>query len=1081
MPKGKSQRVQQTQQRNNDRLTMRTERQSPYLKIYGAKPELFDAFPPEERKEIENMTVDLPEGITEEEFAMAVMGAMSDDERMNDRLTSSSKYGSDYDFNHVYMTDNMVKEGGDDRFNGFEKVMVDARKKAIEAVEDFKNGNKEKIHYYHNKFIDGMTTVIGKQGNEEKDVQRTDLYSLEMAGKLLEKPEFKDRLKEGAVTNLSNFSKIQNITVDNLKRKNEFLENIPEKGTKEREDKLVDIVLSSYILNHNVKKAKDAKDALVSEFRNKAVEWGHKSGGTFTTGNTDPEATVLSEKVAKNTVDGIEMMLASEDGYNKIKELYGDAIKNSPLFTMLKDADDDELCNIFETSSDTLKMTNADFKDFKEVSIPPQYEEEAKQRTESGLKEIEETKKTVLDDLKIRSDEFLRHKKYEDQEVSSGDKEDKIRESLGQIDDLLSVLEDADPSYRKLFAGNQEKFAAVKESLKELNEFVKNMDTTPGSMDFNKYNDLSRKVEEKAADYLGYKKDNHTNSSYERKRISAVDKVHDALEYKRRSIQKWNETRFDEAAQDIRDDYNLDVKGAMKGQEFKENSRQKIQKMVDEYKKDKPKTENGKDIGLFNEDVRKAFYGGEYGKLKSPRGYSITRSSVITVSMMAMAATGEYSIEDLNDPKKFTEEKRKMGEEVIRRMQSDNPEDHKWIAGNIIEGQKKMVDMVNNFCEKNDILADGFENTAQYKDLAMATQEIFDSYQEFFHCLKEGDEYLKETQPDATYKTADEFRNMVQDKIRPILTLTGQYSKMMDSAQKFLNNGYFDGGMVQNAIQTRMMKELLKEKRAQNPEKPVTELLKPEEIEQELLAETIVVGNEGSKVAGLFTIEQDLGYGIKAKDIYVDKLIDGTMFKDMKVDRNTFKATDAPNPSKLKAQYKFDIMKSNKEFHSQKNHIVQDASYKLKEKMVGDGAYDVWSSYCDSESKLGQNIAFNMYTDKKRDYTAAAKQYVKEQMAVNLCAKFPDKFKNASKDDIIKGVEKFPEFKKLEANVDKMSLEEVTDLWGKDVTSDIINKTVEKQMKNIEKNKNKENTVQKNTVKTETKNKNNEMNMNILS
>lgn len=1067
MPKGAlSEKAKQSQQVFQDKLNQIPGTSKGYYKLYGSKPELFNVFPEAEKKEIESMKVDLPEGITEEDFMTAVMGAMSGDERMSERLTSSSKYGSDYDFNHVYMTDNLVKEGGDKRFSGFEKVCVDGRKKAIQAVEEYKKGNKEPLQKYQKQFLEGMKTQIGRNDSKEKDVTRHDMYWAKLAYGLLQKPEFEEMKKDNAIANMYNQAKQLDYTEKNIQRKKELIEEMPEPKSKEREDKLVDIVLGEYIMTHYSRKLDVLKEQNKADFRKTAEEWGYtKKDDDFVVGNFNPEADGLANQQAKNNVDGIDMMLMEEGGYEKVKELYAEEIKQTPLFQMLNEADEDMLGSQLETATDTLNMLKGGFKDFR-TKVPPQYEEQANKRNAEAAKTFnrEAEKEKILAKLKPLSDKEHERREYNTYEVASGDEEFRIKESLEQINDIFKDLDNADPSFRKLFAGNQEKFKAVKESLKELNEFAKNMDITPGSMDFNRYNDLSRNVEKAATEYLDYKKEHHTDSSYEKKRIKAVDKVKNALQYKRRSLQAWNERQLDNADTKIMKDINAKIGGALKGDDMKAESSKRLKKIVDDYKKDKPQSAK-ENIGMFSTETRKVFYGGDYSQLGTKNSYSATRGAIVSISLMAMAATGKYSIEDLMDNTKFTEEKRKMGEEVVQHYLNGSHEDQKWIAGNMIEGQKKMVGMVNDFCAKNDILADGFEQSPEFNKIVFSSELLFDTYQELDHCKDEGDEYLKETQPDAPYKTTDELRGMVEDKMRPIATIVKSNATTMKHAQTYLEKGKFTPEILQTTLQSKMMKDLLKEKREQNPGKPITELLTPVEIENELVTELVVFNQVGPQLAYQVTNKKDMGYGHTLDEIYMDKIADGSIYDGMKIDRGAMKVENAPTPGKLSSQYRFDILKRDREMYSTISREVNDKSFDFKS-VEGDGPQEIARSYTDTVRNLGQKVGYHLYTDKRPEYKDNAKQYVKEQMALNLCEKCPDKFKNASKEEILKGVEQFPGYKNLEANIDKMGIEEVADLWQKDVTSDIINKTIEKQMKEIEK---KNNQPEKVNVNTKTK------------
>ena len=1036
-----------------------------YKRVYGVKPQLFNEFPKKEKEIVENMTVDLPEGLSEEEFMMVMMGAISADERMHNELSGSSNDGHFYRFNHVYMTDNMLVKLDDNRegkrMKGFEKVLVDARKNALDAVEAYKKGDKSLVQKYQQQFLDGAKQLAEIPEGSEKMLTKKGDYFFELAGKYIDQPGFREKNQDAASVNLRNYCHAHQVAKENVKRKQQMLEKVPPKGSKEREKQLIDVIASGYIVSRNRVRLEKEKDANIKLVQEEYGKMGHDKGSIFYSQHGAPFGYYMSDKSMINTVTGVDLILQEENGYEKIKEMYGESIKKTDLFQMLMNEDDEKLGNSLETVNLMIEMKKESFEDFKEVAIPQQLQEKAEVMSKPGKEETGEMLKEHIEGIQELSKEYKRHEKYRDQEVlQSGRKED-VRRSLNQIDDILANLEKADPSWRKMFSGKQDKFANVKESLKKLNEFSKNMDIEPGSPDYNQYIQLSKEVEKAAEEYLSDKKINHSDSNYEKKRIETVDAVHDALMYKRRSIAIWNDITFDTIASQEKKIINADIKTVVNNDERVAKAKENAQKYKEIYEKiAKTSTKSLK--------VKEIYYGGDYQNIKA-NSFSASRGAVVSIAVMKMAATGKYSLEDLADPSKFTEEKRKMGEEVVKHIEGGSHEDKKWIAGNIIEGQKKMMNMVDEFCNQHDILASDFGMTPEYATMKFTQDMIHDSYQELYHCLPEGDEYLKENYPNDPVQSAEQFRNDIQDRVRPIAEVMKAVYDIGQGVDQYLRTGKFDGNMVKAGMQLKVLKETLMEKQKQQPDKNLTKLLTADEIEKTLLKGTNAFSKAGVKLVTQLSTDPKTKDGVALLDAYIDQFADGSIYKDMKVDETGLKVENAPTASRLKADFRYEGFKNNKDaFYIMKDKIQDKISITEKKIENIKGAKDIYSNFLSTFTKMEMIILHSMSKqDVGKNYKDITKKYFKEKMALELCAKSPKAFENSKKEDILKGVENFKGYQELSKKIDSASIPEIMEFWDSDITQNIIDNTIHQQKEALEQktmSKNMDQNIEKETL-----------------
>lgn len=119
---------------------------------------------------------------------------------------------------------------------------------------------------------------------------------------------------------------------------------------------------------------------------------------------------------------------------------------------------------------------------------------------------------------------------------------------------------------------------------------------------------------------------------------------------------------------------------------------------------------------------------------KVPGGFSASRLVLSTVATCAMAAAG-YPVEDIFDPAKLTEEKQRVGEEVLRNMTNGNIE---WTGNTFFFGQRRLVEHLDEAATRLRLTED--ERSIfrpENRTLFAIAHTLFDINQECAHCKQE--------------------------------------------------------------------------------------------------------------------------------------------------------------------------------------------------------------------------------------------------------------------------------------------------------------------------------------------------------
>lgn len=140
--------------------------------------------------------------------------------------------------------------------------------------------------------------------------------------------------------------------------------------------------------------------------------------------------------------------------------------------------------------------------------------------------------------------------------------------------------------------------------------------------------------------------------------------------------------------------------------------------------------------GLKLEPLRESFFGEDVLKRPAYRydntaddiDYTVERTADLSVAICCMASEG-YTLDDIFDPTKGVDFKRRIGEETVRRFEAH---DHDWITEVIYKGQKALLKEIDDYVQKKPLHIEDERElfTPENRALFAAGEVLFDTVQE---------------------------------------------------------------------------------------------------------------------------------------------------------------------------------------------------------------------------------------------------------------------------------------------------------------------------------------------------------------
>lgn len=304
---------------------------------------------------INQITYEVPDGMTEEVAMAIAMGAMLDDELLKNSDTSSSAgVSTTVEFRRSYMVMNGLVGDGI-RGNEFYFVMPRARELAREAFEKYKNGDRSDVDRYAANVMRVAGDLILGAISTSKD-PTTQSFVCQCACTLYDSGYAKEEVPSQLyLDKIRRRVAVQELTNEAVIQTARLAENFPEANSAEREEALLTIMAANTINQTDIfkKQINSQIQSVTEDFFSEELE-----------DQEDPykEHILFSEKnranedMLKNTLFPDEYMLADQERRTAYVEAVKKYIRTTDNFKKLLEADEEYFAENFSSLSN-VKLT----------------------------------------------------------------------------------------------------------------------------------------------------------------------------------------------------------------------------------------------------------------------------------------------------------------------------------------------------------------------------------------------------------------------------------------------------------------------------------------------------------------------------------------------------------------------------------------------------------------------------------------------------------------------------------------------------------------------------------------------------
>ncbi|MCR5625553.1 MAG: hypothetical protein K6G11_10050, partial [Lachnospiraceae bacterium] len=771
------------------------ESENPYkslIDVYGPNGKIPESIGVPNANEYSDIVIDkgANEELTDEVIAAIVIGEAIEESRLKKTFSSSSTMFNAVETNKLHIVDNVVK--GDQREKNLAPILIEARKEANKKIEDYKNGNKGPVLLCLKRFVNYCKKYnldnppIDYRANISPIPSNAAISSIArkiIDNKAFKKAGFNKGFNRAQEANLKGTVKEIDYAVSVVKEKETFINKFNEMSKEQKEEALTDIILKQFISGMGVKDRQaraDQKDNILTGCLtglgiSNIEEPGQPAKAQEIINNDNKIikfASDLSETIKKYKVNEIKAILLKENGYNRLKSMYGPEIKKSVYFKRIIDAQNENDLIKAVMNADNFSgvgLENA----FPGVKLPDEASEINKSTESDFNKELKQIKDKVIETV------FKNHLQAEIEQYGlKSFTLDEMKKNATFIEELYNNIDRNHHAWK-----TSKNYKDMRSKLKELRDYTKelaNSGRVLNTEDVDKYTQLSKEVFDLSGVYIDNKTE--ADSDYAKNRVAAVKDLRLKLGANIHSIENAVDKVISEKS----------------GELFEENGKKFEEKFI--YSKE------GLDI----------FKGARFKTttLTSPM-YNVSRTANQSFTVLALANTGKYRMEDILDPEKLVNEKQQMFRNVAAFTSTITDEGQKWLAENIVGGFEKMKAFMNETAEKIDFTDPDLFNNEEYIKLLNIGTVQYDAWQEMSNNKEAISNVLKEK--NLPFKDFDEYHKDLINGFYSIATIGSlKINSMKAAGQVVIDKGekinkdfltFFEEGVYCDYLQKKMVEQ----------------------------------------------------------------------------------------------------------------------------------------------------------------------------------------------------------------------------------------------------------------------------------
>ena len=334
-----------------------------YHQYYGSKPNMPEGL--KLHQDYNAITIDPPKDMDENMVTAIVLGGIMQEERLKYRSTTSN-FRADkttfQNFNQNFLIENMIKTDPDlQRQGSIPLAMVAGRKKAYDAIEDYKAGKPEKarelLETFINFGVDSLENVSTSNSdslfNTKTGLNNEGKTLIQMTGELIGKPPLNAQGKatEAEKEKCKAFDLYMK-TIDRIYDTKYKILSEPEKpGSKERAQQLDELIFNEFLVS-TVSMAKSEKEKMANAYVNGIYEKLGLDSKLDFEARTDVQSMASTEgiEIEQNFNlfhrTDLEYLTGTPEGIETLRKAYLPEIRKSNMYKQLLSAEGDKYAEL---------------------------------------------------------------------------------------------------------------------------------------------------------------------------------------------------------------------------------------------------------------------------------------------------------------------------------------------------------------------------------------------------------------------------------------------------------------------------------------------------------------------------------------------------------------------------------------------------------------------------------------------------------------------------------------------------------------------------------------------------------------
>ncbi|MCR5213984.1 MAG: hypothetical protein K6E10_06185 [Eubacterium sp.] len=765
--------------------------------VYGPYGKIREGMNYENAKNYDDIILPVPKDLDEDIVTAVMLGAFMSDPEFKTKLTGSSPSGSLLLFNWNNAVDRVATEKGDSRMEPWGDVMVKARQNAKIALKNYEKGNTLAVKNYLQTFLTASAVI-----SPGLDVSHANTMSSaqHLAKSLLEKKQF-DIQPKPEDYNMTNIFTLRQKSIFRLmeaeknarENKIKLINEGDKLSTAEKEELIGDMLFNQYLVSTyesiNSIITGRGQDLMIEAASEIGINNPRKIIGAD---SSLPELIArYSEVEYAYRISDFEAILSDEKGVSDLKDKYIAYIKNSDEYKNIFNAEGIDAIGKAINKGES-KVYKGLLENFKDVKLPDAAEEYNSQTHDRLKQEERKYKRKILDIAYRYSPDFADEgAEYRAKDLSVPD----LAKTASDLNNLYELLDDNNTwggSKNNNYKNTMNKLKSIRDIARENAKIGKPLNQDDAQL----FEKTLEEADALAVIYLENKTD--INSDYAKRRVAAMKEVRQALRPMIASINPAIKKMKDNFAEN----YLGDVAEII------------VNNNCDNYR-----------VHPFYGASWKTPESRQIGVGKKP--YSLAEGVGISASILALAMTGKYSVEDLLNHSKLGDEKHQEFKKIAEAMKIQSPEDDKYIAEVFYKGGKAIKKMISDLVKDVDFNKKDFFKNKNVIMASMLGNYLMDVENNIKYCKDDYVSLAKNDNPNIkNFEDIKTFYSPIVD-VLPLMEELKENIAQLSTQNNNLDT--YAGNVMGKRIKLLKIADAVENKKKENPDKKFDELFNAEE------------------------------------------------------------------------------------------------------------------------------------------------------------------------------------------------------------------------------------------------------------